>query len=334
MPLPLSILDLAPVGSGSTGREALQHTLQLARRADELGYTRYWLAEHHNMPAIASSSPEILIGQVATVTERIRVGSGGVMLPNHAPLKVAENFRTLEALFPGRIDLGIGRAPGTDPITAIALRGPGGDLAAEEFPSQLADLFHFTSGTFPPHHPFRRIIAMPDDVPLPPVWLLGSSDFSSRLAARLGLGYGFAAHFSSYDPVDAMLRYRREFKPSRYRSEPMAILAVSVICTETEEEADYLAATVDLLGVMLATGRLGPLPSPEEALAYPYTPPERELIRARRAQHIVGDPSTVKARILELAERTQADEVMISSMIHSPQARMRSYELVWEAFQS
>lgn len=327
----LSILDLSPVASGSSGPQALQNTLDLARHADRLGYTRYWLAEHHNMPSIASSAPEIMIGQVARETSRIRVGSGGIMLPNHAPLKVAESFRTLEALFPGRIDLGIGRAPGTDPTTALALRGRRGQ-GAEDFPQQLSDLFHFTDSQFPADHPFRAIGAMPGDVPLPPVWLLGSSDYSARLSARLGLGFGFAAHFSSHDPLDAMLAYRRGFTPSEYLSEPHAILTLSVICAETYEEADYLASTVDLFWVLFTSGRLGPLPSPEEAGEYPWTPLERHQARTRRAMHIIGDPVQVKARILDMAEQTGADEVMISSTIHGHRERIRSYELLAEAF--
>jgi luciferase family oxidoreductase group 1 len=332
MNLPLSVLDLSPIPSGSSSRDALHNTFDLAQLADRLGFTRYWLAEHHNMPSIASSAPEIMIGQVARLTNRIRVGSGGIMLPNHASLKVAESFRTLEALFPGRIDLGIGRAPGTDGRTALALRGTRRGLGADDFPEQLADLFSFSTGEFPPNHPFRRIVAMPDDQPLPPVWLLGSSDYSAQLSAQLGLGFGFAAHFSAYDPVQAIQAYRQNFQPSKYLDKPHAILTLSVICAETAERADYLARTVDLMWVQLSSGRLGRLPSPEEALAFTYTPLELEQIAARRSMHIIGDPTTVKARILDLVERTEADEVMISSHIHSHAERLRSYELVAEAF--
>lgn len=332
MQLALSVLDLSPITSGSTGRQALQNTLDLARLADRLGYSRYWLAEHHNMPSIASSAPEIMIGQVARETNRIRVGSGGIMLPNHAPLKVAESFRTLEALFPGRIDLGIGRAPGTDQVTALALRGRRGALGADDFPAQLADMFSFCTGQFPADHPFREIAAIPTDVDLPPVWLLGSSGYGARLAAQLGLGFAFAAHFSSHDPVDAIRSYRNNFVPSEYLSEPRAILTVSVICAETAAHADYLAATVDLFWVLFSSGRLTLLPSPEEGLAYPYTPAERAQARARRALHMIGDPAAVRARILDLAERTSADEVMVASSIYSHAERLRSYELLAEAF--
>lgn len=332
MKLPLSVLDLSPIVSGSSASEALRNTFDLARLADRLGYTRYWLAEHHNMPSIASSSPEIMIGQVARETSRIRVGSGGIMLPNHAPLKVAESFRTLEALFPGRIDLGIGRAPGTDPRTAAALRGARG-AGAEDFPYRLGDLFSFATGHFPEDHPFRGITAVPNDVPLPPVWLLGSSGYSARLAAKLGLGFGFAAHFSEYDPVEAMQAYRSQFVPSEYRKEPHAVLTLSVICAETNERADYLANTVDLFFVLLTTGRLRMLPSPEEALAFPFTPAERLQARARRGMHVIGDPETVRNRILDLVQQTGADEVMVASSIHSHEERLRSYELLAETFE-
>lgn len=330
MKMPLSVLDLAPIASGSTGTQALLNTFSLARLADRLGYTRYWLAEHHNMASVASSSPEIMIGQVARETTKIRVGSGGIMLPNHAPLKVAESFRTLEALFPGRIDLGIGRAPGTDPVTAMALRGRRG--GADDFPAQLQDMFAFTTGRFPPEHAFRAIRAMPNDVPLPPVWLLGSSDYSAQLSAYMGLGFGFAAHFSNHDAADAMHTYRETFRPSEHLREPHAILTVSVICAETAEQADYLAATVDLFWVLLTNGRLGMLPSPEEALAYPYTPMERAQVQARRGMHIIGNPEQVRAEILNRAKETGADEVMIASSIHSHTDRLRSYELIAEAF--
>ncbi len=332
MNLPLSVLDLAPIVSGSSGPEALKNTLDLARHVDRLGYTRYWLAEHHNMPSIASSAPEIMIGQVARVTERIRVGSGGIMLPNHASLKVAEHFRTLEALFPGRIDLGIGRAPGTDPRTALALRGSRRGLHAEDFPEQLDDLFRFAGDGFPEDHQYHGIAAMPVDAPLPPVWLLGSSGYSARLAAQLGLGFGFAAHFSAYDPVAAIQSYRAGFTRTGLLKEPQAILTLSVICAETAERAEYLAGTVDLFWLRFSRGELGPQPSPEEALAYPWTPEERAHAAARRAMHIIGDPDTVRAQILDLVARSGATEVMISANIHSHAERLRSYELLADEF--
>src|SRR5216683_6532067 len=211
--IPLSILDLSPVSAGSTAAQALRNSLDLARLADGLGFKRYWVAEHHNLPAIASSAPDIMIGQIAAATARIRVGSGGVMLPNHAPLMVAERFKVLEALFPGRIDLGLGRAPGTDPVTSYALRrrqDAGGD---DDFLERFQELLLFESNAFPEGHPFRSVRAMPQDVALPPIWLLGSSGYSAQLAAMVGVGFSFAHHFADHDPVDAMLSYRNQFKP-------------------------------------------------------------------------------------------------------------------------
>jgi luciferase family oxidoreductase group 1 len=203
----LSVLDVSPVSSGSNGAQALRNTLELARLTDRLGYERYWLAEHHNLASIASSAPEIMIGHVAGVTERIRVGAGGIMLPNHAPLKVAETFQVLEALHPERIDLGIGRAPGTDPATAAALRrSRDGLAAAEDFPRQFAELLAFSGDGFPEDHPFRSVVAMPSGVGLPPIWLLGSSGYSAKAAGKMGLGYAFASHFSPADPAPRDVR--------------------------------------------------------------------------------------------------------------------------------
>jgi luciferase family oxidoreductase group 1 len=324
----LSVLDLAPVGSGSTATQALRNTVELARLAERLGYHRFWLAEHHGMPSIASSSPEILIEHVATATERIRVGSGGIMLPNHAPLRIAEAFHTLEALHPGRIDLGIGRAPGTDPATSRALR----PFDAGQFPEQLIELISLSRGDLPEDHPFHKVQVIPDGVPLPPIWLLGSSGASARFAASLGLGYGFASHFSPTPPQPALSAYRENFQPSAWFERPHVILAIAVACAETPERADYLASSMDLGWVRLQRGELGRLPSPEEARAYPYTPVERAVVRNHRALTIVGDPAMVRAQIDALVEETAADEVMISSMIHSHEERLRSYELVAETF--
>lgn len=331
---PLSILDLAPVGSGMTGTDALHNSLDLARRADQLGYTRYWFAEHHNMPGIASAAPEILIGQAARETSRIRVGSGGVMLPNHMPLKVAENFLTLEALFPGRIDLGIGRAPGTDPLTARALRRPARRDAggSEELPEQLADLFGYAEGDFPEGHPFKPVSAVPRGISLPPVWLLGSSDYSARLAAQLGLGFVYARHINPDDATLAMHLYREQFQPSEYLSEPHAILTVSAICAETEGTAEDLATSMDLAFLLLRQGRPGYIPSIAEAKSYLYSEFERELIIGGRARMVLGTPQSVRCRLEALAEETQADELMIMTVTHDHAARVHSYELLAEAF--
>ncbi len=233
---PLSVLDLSPVAAGSSGAAALRNSLDLAPHAERLGYTRYWVAEHHNLPSIASSAPEIMIGQIAAITQRMRVGSGGVMLPNHAPLMVAERFKVLEALFPGRIDLGLGRAPGTDPVTSFALRRRQDN--ADDFPERLQELLAFEGKAFPEGHPFRTIRAMPEDVALPPIYLLGSSDFSAELSASIGAGFSFAHHFASHDAADAMLRYRAHFRPSPANAKPHAILAVHVVAADSDEEAE------------------------------------------------------------------------------------------------
>jgi luciferase family oxidoreductase group 1 len=328
----LSVLDVSPVSSGSDGARALRNTLELARLADQLGYKRYWLAEHHNLPSIASSAPEIMIGHVANVTERIRVGAGGIMLPNHAPLKVAETFRVLEALHPERIDLGIGRAPGTDPVTAAALRRSQNGLEAEDFPQRFGELLAFSGDGFPEEHPFRSVVAMPSDVGLPPIWLLGSSGYSARAAGQMGFGYAFASHFSPADPAPAMLAYRESFEPSESFERPSAILAIAVICGETDEHAERLASSMELAWVRMRSGNPGPLPNPEEAMAYPYTPAERRLADAYRSMQVVGDPRTVRARIEELAERTAADEAMITTNVYDHAERLRSYERLAEVF--
>jgi luciferase family oxidoreductase group 1 len=331
--IPLSVLDLSPVTTVTPGSVALRNTLDLARLADALGYTRYWVAEHHNLANIASSAPEIMIGQIAAATAHLRVGSGGVMLPNHAPLMVAERFKVLEALFPGRIDLGLGRAPGTDPVTSYALRarqsaGSGGDDFLERF----QELLLLEHRGFPDNHPFRSVRAVPDDVVLPPIWLLGSSGYSAELAAATGLGFAFAHHFADYDAASAMLTYRRNFKPSAERAAPYAILGVAAIVADNESEAERIAASADLHYVRRAKGEYLPLASPEEAAAYPYTPSEREQMARQRTRLVVGSPDSVKARLADLAGATQADELMITTMVYDHQARRHSYELLAQAF--
>jgi luciferase family oxidoreductase group 1 len=329
----LSVLDVSPVSSGSNSAWALRNTLDLAQLADRLGYQRYWLAEHHNLPSIASSAPEVMIGHVANETERIRVGAGGIMLPNHAPLKVAETFRVLEALHPGRVDLGIGRAPGTDPVTATALRRSRDGLGAEDFPQQFGELLAFAGEGFPEDHPFRSVVAMPSDVRLPPIWLLGSSGYSAQAAGEMGLGYAFASHFSPEDPAPAMRAYRQGFEPSEDFERPSAVLAVAVICGETDEHAQKLASSMELAWVRMRSGKPGPLPSPEEATNYAYTPAERGLAEAYRSMQVAGDPRTVRARIEELAERTAADEVMVTTNVYDHAERLRSYERLAEVFE-
>lgn len=332
MDLRLSVLDLSPLSSGSNGAQALRNTLELARLADHLGYERYWLAEHHNLPSVASSAPEVMIGHVAGETSRIRVGAGGIMLPNHAPLKVAEIFRVLEALHPGRLDLGIGRAPGTDPVTAAALRRSREGLGAEDFPQQFSELIGFAGDGFPESHPFRSISAMPNDVGLPPIWLLGSSGYSARAAGEMGLGYAFASHFSPADPAPAMRAYHESFEPSKDFEEPSAILAVSVICAETNEHAEELASSMQLAWVRMRSGNPGPLPSPEEAMDYSYSPAERRLADTYRSMQVIGDPQAVRGRIAELAQHTAADEVMVTTNVYDHDERLSSYERLAEVF--
>lgn len=332
MTLALSVLDLSPVGSGSTAAAALHNTLALAKRAEQLGYTRYWLAEHHNMPGIASAATAVIIGQVARETSKIRVGSGGVMLPNHAPLAVAEQFLTLEAFFPGRIDLGIGRAPGTDPRTALALRRSAEMSGADNFPEQLADLMAFAGGGFSDDNVFRAVRAVPTGVPLPPVWLLGSSDYSAILAAQRGLGFVYAHHINPHGAVEAMRIYRDRFRPSEHLDAPRALLTVSAICAATHEEANTLARSMDLAWLRLHSGRPGVFPSVAEAEAYPYSLAEEAQIRLDRARVMLGTPSAVKVQIGEIAEVCKVDEVIVTTIVYSHDARIRSYELLAAEF--
>ena len=329
--LPVSVLDLAPVGAGSTATEALQATIRFAQRADELGYTRFWLAEHHSMPGIASSAPPILIGAVAGATERIRVGSGGVMLPNHAPLVVAEQFGTLAALHPGRIDLGLGRAPGTDQLTASALRRTR-NLSADDFPEQLGELGAFLAGEWPAEHPYAAISAVPHAPQQPPIWLLGSSLFSAQLAGLLGLPFAFAHHFSSANTLPALERYRESFRPGRSLDEPYAMLTVQVVAAETDAEADRISLPSALSFLRLRQGRPGPLPTPAQAAEYPWTPLEREFVRERRAGQAIGGPETVRQQLAELLDATQADELMITTQVYDVADRIGSIERVHALF--
>lgn len=330
--IPLSILDLSVVTTGTPPSQALRNSIDLARHADGLGYVRYWLAEHHNLASVASPAPEIMIGQIAAATSRIRVGSGGVMLPNHAPLMVAERFKMLEALFPGRIDLGLGRAPGTDGATAYALRNRLAGREGDDFLERLSELILWETRRFPEEHPYNKVVAMPNDVPLPPIWLLGSSDFSSDLAAQVGMGFAFAHHFASHDAADAMVHYRARFKTSNWLQAPHAILAVAAICAESDEEAEKLASSADLNRLRRDRGEYAPLPSVEEALAYPYSEAEKMKIVRNRSRLFVGSPSTVMAKLQPLVAETHADELMVVTAMYDHEARKRSYALLAEAF--
>jgi luciferase family oxidoreductase group 1 len=324
----LSVLDLATVASGSDPARALAESTHLAVTAEQLGYRRFWVAEHHGMPAVASSAPAVLIAHLAARTSTIRVGSGGVMLPNHAPLVVAEQFATLEALHPGRIDLGLGRAPGTDPVTARALRRDAA-LSAENFPEDVVELYQYLAdSSAPPPHPSP----VPGRGYLPEIWLLGSSRFSAQLAGHLGLPFAFAYHFSPGPLDEAVAAYRQMFRPSPVLDSPRLMVAVSVICAPEEEEARWLSGSSALSILQLHTGRLGPMPSPDEAAAHPWSDVEREHVARVMKTHVIGDQDQVVSGLSALEERTGADELIISTRVHSLEARKRSLELVAEAW--
>ena len=327
--IPLSVLDLALVPSGSNTRVALRNTLKLAAHVERLGYRRYWVAEHHNMPGIASSAPAVLIGHIADATREIRVGSGGVMLPNHAPLVVAEQFGMLEALHPGRIDLGIGRAPGTDQVTASALRRTP-EISADGFPQDLGELIGFFHGTFPEHHPYSRITAVPARDNVPELWLLGSSGYSAQVAGMLGLPFAFAHHFMPANTLPALALYRQYFRPSAYLGEPYSMVCVQVVCAASDDEARRLAAPSALSFLRLRQGKPGLLPTADEAAAYPYSEVEREAIRQRQADQVIGGRETVKRGLEDLLERTSVDELMLTTVVYEHADRLRSYELVAE----
>jgi luciferase family oxidoreductase group 1 len=322
----LSVLDLATVTQGHSAADALADTTRLAVQVEQLGYHRLWVAEHHGMPQVASSAPAVLIGHLADATTTLRVGAGGVMLPNHSPLVVAEQFATLEALHRGRIDLGLGRAPGTDPMTARALRRSG-DLGADTFPQDVVELINYLADSDgPPTHP----APVPGRGYLPEMWLLGSSTFSAQLAGLLGLPFSFAYHFSPGQVDQAFAQYRDTFRPSAFLDRPRTMVAVSVLCAPTDEEAQWLAGPSALTILQLRTGRLGPLATPEEAAAYRYSPQERAVVDAATATHLIGDPETVHAGLVALQQRTDADEIMLSTRAHSLEARVQSLSLVAE----
>ena len=330
--IPLSFLDLTPIQNRSTATDALATSVELAKLAEELGYARIWYAEHHNTGGLASAAPEIMIAHIATQTERIRLGSGGVMLPNHAPLKIAETFTLLEALHPGRIDLGLGRAPGTDTITAFAMRRSREALTADDYPQQVAELIAFDDESFPAGHPFGTIRVVPFDVRMPPLWLLGSSEFSGHLAAQLGLGFGFAAHISRALAIPTMRAYREQFVPSARYPEPHGILTVSVTIGETPEHAADLSLVNELFLLRLRTGQHGRYPTLEEAKTYQFTEQERALIASMPLNFIAGTADQVYRQVMDLAELCQADEVMITTTLPGPEDRRRTLTSMAEQF--
>ncbi|HEV7733195.1 MAG TPA: LLM class flavin-dependent oxidoreductase [Candidatus Binatia bacterium] len=321
MDVPLSVLDLSPVGAGVSPSEAIRESIQLARAADRLGYTRYWFAEHHNMANIATSAPEVLIAHAAAVTTRIRVGAGGIMVPNHAPLHVVEVFRTLEALHPGRIDLGLGRAPGTDALTSQALRRETADVN-----QLLGELLAFERGQFPERHPFAQITPMPSDVRLPSIWMLGSTLTGASIAAKLGVPFAFAGHFTMTHAKDAIAHYRGHFVPSPQLAEPYPMLAVTTVCGIDDVEADRLAAPMRVAVVNSRTGRRAPIPTIEEALSRTFSAAEQTILDEFFAGAVIGGPATVGERLRALARDYDASELMLSTLVPGLDARVASLE--------
>jgi len=328
----LSVLDQSPIRRGGTAAEAIRETLELAELCDRLGYHRYWLAEHHASGGLASASPEILIGQVAARTKQIRVGSGGVMLTHYAPLKVAEQFRMLEALFPGRIDLGVGRAPGSDMRTARILAAGRGMIDIDEYPNQLMDLSGFLLDGFPPGHVNFGVKAMPQVETVPELWVLGSSRASAEYAAELGWSFCFAHFISSEGLEDVIKAYEARFQPSPWLPEPRSAIGVSVTCAETDEEAEYLSWSRWGGRVAARTGRGAGVMTPEEAMAFPYTEPELDYIAYLRQTFIHGSPGTVRAKLEELGEKYGTSEFVVVTITYDFEKRKRSYELVAREF--
>ncbi|HEX8173081.1 MAG TPA: LLM class flavin-dependent oxidoreductase [Thermoanaerobaculia bacterium] len=325
--LRLSVLDQAPISEGSSGAEAVRNSVDLARLAEELGYERYWVAEHHGTPALACASPEALIGPIAMVTSKIRVGSGGVMLPHYSPLRVAESFSMLSGLAPGRIDLGVGRAAGTDPTTAFALQRDRRQAAPDDFPAQLFELMAYLDDEMPRDHPFARLSMLPGRPELPELWLLGSSPQSAIWAAELGLPYAFA-DFINPNGAEIVKHYREQFTPSRHAEKPRVIAAVWALCAESDEEARRIASSSKMMFTLFFRGQLIPIPPIEKALAFlAQQPPDDDPFRTRR-RAIVGSPSTVREGLEAAAREYDTDELMIVTITYEHEARRRSYELI------
>lgn len=332
MALTLSVLDQSPVRSGGTAFDALEETVQLAQATEKLGYHRYWLAEHHGTEGLAGVSPEILIARVAAATKSIRVGSGGVMLSHYSPLKVAENFALLQTMYPDRIDLGLGRAPGGDYLTSVAMQY-GSEIGVEYYPTKIIDLKAFLTGSAPANKALAKVKLTPRPTTPPQVWLLGSSDESAKLAATFGLPFAFAHFINPMGAQKILQDYSHNFQPSDLLAQPKATMCVGAICAATQAEADRLALSRGLWRVMLDKGALGPYPTPEEAAAYPYTEQERRTAERSARTAIIGDPAKVKAGLEDMAAEHGVDEMMVVTICHDFKARLRSYELIAEAFQ-
>jgi luciferase family oxidoreductase group 1 len=332
MSLRLSVLDQSPVPAGSTPSDALQNSIALAKHVDALGYTRFWMSEHHAMETLACTAPEIMLARIGAETTRIRIGSGGIMLPHYTPLKVAETFRTLHALYPDRVDLGIGRAPGGGPVESAALRRNRNIQPVDDFPDQVTELLHFLHEDFASQHPFARIKVAPDAPGSPDVWMLGSSAWSSSAAVEFGLPYAFAHFFSAQGTREAIGRYQSAFRASPYRKAPEATAAVGVICAETQDEAEYLAASVRLLQVRIRQGDRSPVASPEDALRELKawggpTPDEGEWPR-----YFIGTPETVREGLEEMARDLEIGELVVNTIVWDHAKRLRSYELLGREF--
>jgi luciferase family oxidoreductase group 1 len=328
--IPFSVLDLSPIVVGGSPAQSLRNTLDLAQHAEKLGFHRYWLAEHHNMPFIASSATSVVIGHVAAGTSKIRVGSGGIMLPNHAPLVIAEQFGTLESLFPGRIDLGLGRAPGTDGRTAYALRRNTRNDGSD-FPEQLAELRAYFDPSLVDEK--MHVSAIPGEGLNIPIWLLGSSGFSAQLAGQLGLPFAYASHFSPKNTVPAMDLYRRSFRPSHVLDKPYAMVGVNVIAADTDEEGNRLATTLQQQFFNLSRGNEVPLQPPVDNMDELWSDYEKAGVQQQTGSTIAGSPQTVKEKLQKFLDDTGADEIMVISQMFDHQSRIRSYEIVAEITQ-
>ena len=320
--IPISVLDLSPITEGSDAAQSFRNTRDLAQHAERWGYHRYWLAEHHGMPGIASAATAVLIGHVAAATTRIRVGAGGIMLPNHSPLVIAEQFGTLESLYPGRIDLGLGRAPGSDQRTAHALRR-NLDASADAFPQDVVELIDFLS-----ENPRQLVRAVPGTGLKVPIWILGSSLFGAQLAAAMGLPYAFASHFAPAQMMDAIALYRARFRPSDQCAQPYVMLGFNVFAADTDDEAAYRATSMQQAFVNLRSGRPGRLPVPKRGYYDQVGPQERALLDAVLSCSAVGSPATVRLRMRDFIARTGADELMITCQMFDHAQRLQSYELV------
>ena len=334
--LKISVLDQSPVSAGMTAGQALQNTIDLARRADELGFHRYWIAEHHAMDVLASPAPEVLLARVGAETSRIRLGSGGIMLPHYSAFKVAETFRVLHALYPGRIDLGIGRAPGGSPLESYALRR-NRELSPDDFPEQLRELLAFLHKDFPADHRFRKVRLAPDMPGSPEVWLLGSSLWSAETAALFGLPYNFAHFIEPNTTREAIGNYRESFRPAGFGEYPHATVALGVICAETEAKAEGLASSARLLFRRIRQGNTAPVPSPSDAIAELATIPDAVFAQwfpegSEWPRYVVGTPESVRRKLSAMAEALGLDEIMVVTIVYDHAARVRSYELLAEAF--